>query len=107
VGSDAKLIGIVDLTWAADAAPGCPPRVEARMVPATDYPEDEGVAAVAALHQEILKELEVAVLCKVPAHHPLSSRGMRRMQTTVGTLIVTALKQALQVSGVSLRWLPS
>jgi len=49
---------------------------------------------------QILTELDEAVLCSVPPGIPLSSKGIRRRQVSVGTMLVSALRRALQVSRV-------
>uniref|UniRef100_A0A7S0W998 EF-hand domain-containing protein n=1 Tax=Hemiselmis tepida TaxID=464990 RepID=A0A7S0W998_9CRYP len=48
------------------------------------------------MHQHVVEEMEAAFLCKVPPDlRPLTSIGMRRQQTTVGTLVCTFLKDGL------------
>ncbi len=59
------------------------------------YPPDPVVQVAVNQHKLILKELEKAILCEIPAEIELSSMGMRLRPTTMGTFICSTVRQAL------------
>ncbi|EKU22334.1 hypothetical protein NGA_0442310 [Nannochloropsis gaditana CCMP526] len=119
---DATWIGVVDVAFGAeeggaeggaeggrenggDAGNGKRRRrrrleVKACIKEAASFAVDPAVQERVEVHWRVLEELERAVLCPVPAQTPLSSKGVRKMQTSVGTMLLTAARQALQVDCV-------
>jgi len=68
-----------------------------------DYTPDPTVAKVVERHLNKVKALELAPIYRNPAGSPpLSSKGMRRGETTIGTLICTALRKSLELEVVLL-----
>jgi formylmethanofuran dehydrogenase subunit B len=46
---------------------------------------------------QVLDELKRAKLCKIPSGMVLTSQGVKTRQSTMGTLLVSAVRRALQV----------
>jgi 2',3'-cyclic-nucleotide 2'-phosphodiesterase (5'-nucleotidase family) len=110
-GCDATHAVIVDLAWPAEAPPaGSPdlPEVRVRLESVAPYPEDPALRARVDGHLRALAALQSATLFSVghaperaAALHlgpgaPLSSVGTRARQTSLGTLLCSLLRDALE-----------
>ena len=96
-GADAKYFGVCDLFWRAGDPPSAP-LIETRLVPASDFKSDAAVDTIIESATSILRELEAAALCKVPKQGiRLSSRKPRLGQVSIGTLLVSRLRDAMSV----------
>lgn len=94
-GADATLIGVVDITWPTPDTPGGAPTVEVKQLPSSDYAPEPACEALMEKHKSVLKALDVAKLCTVPNSTHLNSKGIRLAQTTMGTLLCSALRDSL------------
>ncbi|MDB4945929.1 MAG: hypothetical protein JWP97_5463 [Labilithrix sp.] len=96
--SDAVHCAIIDIVWPADApAPGLPdlPTVTIRMEDTASYPEDAPLRAVVDAHMTAVRDLEDATLMRIAPGIVLSSVGTRARQTSLGTLVASAVRDAL------------
>jgi NADPH:quinone reductase-like Zn-dependent oxidoreductase/2',3'-cyclic-nucleotide 2'-phosphodiesterase (5'-nucleotidase family) len=101
-GADALHGAIIDLAWPADApAPGQldRPTVRVRLDPVASYAEDAALRARVDQHMSAVAELEAATLMTIPPGASLSSIGARARQTSIGTLICSAVRGALGADG--------
>lgn len=96
-GADAALVGVVDLTWASAETPGGAPEVKVKQIPVTEFEPDAECVALVESHKKVLKALDVAKLVILPACVHLSSTGIRLKQTTMGTVLCSAIREALMV----------
>lgn len=95
-GSDAALAIVAELAFADDDdATATPPRVTARLERVTDRPPDPALAALAAHHLAAVADLQRAALYRIPPGEALSSIGARRQQTSLGTLLTSAVRDTL------------
>lgn len=94
-GADSTLIGVVDLTWASQETPGGAPAVEVKQLPSTDFAPEPECEKLVERHKQVLKALDVAKLCILPDSIKLNSAGIRLGQTTMGTLLCSALRDAV------------
>ena len=93
-GSDAHKTSIVDITW--DDETTSLPQVTIELVETKKWPEDPEVKATAERHQAVLNALDSAVIYRHPKQAPLlSSKQMRLGQTTMSTLLCTAVRESL------------
>lgn len=91
-GSEAVRAVVTDIRWStADA----PPEVAVRLEEVAPYEEDPVVRALVDKHMAAVRELANATLHYPLAGEMLSSKGTRREQTTVGTLICSRLRDCL------------
>jgi 2',3'-cyclic-nucleotide 2'-phosphodiesterase (5'-nucleotidase family) len=98
-GMDAIHAAIVDLTWPADLVrDGAFDQPAARVVldDTANYPEDESIRALVDRHMHAVHELERATLLAIPAGTTLSSVGTRVQQTSLGELICSRMRDALE-----------
>ena len=88
-GSDAKAAYVLDIL-----------QDQVSFVDATTYPEEPTVKAVVERHGHRVERLGRTVLRAIETSHrvgePLSSRGARFKQTTMGSLCCTAIRKALR-----------
>ncbi|HEY8041679.1 MAG TPA: 5'-nucleotidase C-terminal domain-containing protein [Polyangiaceae bacterium] len=96
-GQDALRGAVTDLRWPAEAPAAGPdsPAVAVRLDPVARYPEDAAMRARVDGHMARVHALESATLMKVPEGEALSSVGSRARQTSLGTLICSLLRDAL------------
>lgn len=76
--------------------PGEPPKIDVRLEPVSAYPEH---AAMRALVDRLLApvvELEARTLFHIPPGETLSSAGSRHRETSLGTLVCSRLRDALE-----------
>jgi 2',3'-cyclic-nucleotide 2'-phosphodiesterase (5'-nucleotidase family) len=90
-GSEAVRAVVSDIVWLDGAAPN----VTVRFEEVAEYPEDAGLRATVDKHMSAVRELAGATLYYVQPGELLSSKGTRSMQTTVGTLICSRLRDCL------------
>jgi 2',3'-cyclic-nucleotide 2'-phosphodiesterase (5'-nucleotidase family) len=97
-GADAVEAVVIDLTWEAEErAAGAPehPVVTVRLEEVAKYPENAELRARVNLHMKRVHEVETATLLRIPPGQSLSSVGMRCRQTTMGTLVCSRVRDAL------------
>lgn len=94
-GADATIVGVVDLTWPTPDTPGGAPTVEVKQLPSADFAPDADCQKLVEKHKSVLKSLDFAKLCMLPESAALNSKGIRLAQTTMGTLLCTALRDSL------------
>jgi len=92
-GSEAEYIAVVDITW--DSPEAKAPRVHVSLVEALDFPADLSVGERVAGHYERVEEVKRAPLVPIPRGVLLSSKNSRFQQTTVGTLLCSAMRDGL------------
>ncbi len=100
-GADAFHAAIIELQWPAVAPASGPdlPAVRVRMEDVAGYPENAELRALVAQHLGALRDLEEASLRSIPPGETVSSIGTRRQQTSMGTLVCTAVREALGADG--------
>ncbi|XXX76712.1 5'-nucleotidase C-terminal domain-containing protein [Sorangium sp. So ce134] len=101
-GTDAASAAILDLAWPAEAPPaGAPdlPAVAVRIEDVRAYPEDPAMRARVDRHMQIVRDLDAATLLRLPPGSALSSIGTRARQTSLGTLLCSRIRDALQADG--------
>jgi len=79
-GQDAHTAVVIDLAWNSST------EVEKKIefVPVHSYEPDEEMQRLVDSHMHVVKQLEGEIIVKYP--NPLSSRNMRREQTSIGTV---------------------
>ena len=93
-GQNVKTIGIVDITW-DKVDINAAPKVVVTLRPATDYPPCPLVAAAVKKHNQVLDELNKAVLCRLPDDSVhFSSANVRLQQSTVATFLCSVIRDA-------------
>lgn len=100
VGCDATKTAIIDITWPTRATPGKEPTISVQVVETKAYPANEDLLQRIKRHMKVVEDMEKAALFICPKN--LSSLGMRLKPTTVGTLLCSTLRIAMQVDGVML-----
>lgn len=95
MGSDALKIGVIDLVWNDASTPGSSPTVKVEQYAATNFAADPSVKTAIDEHKKLLDALDMAALCPAPPGVVLSSKGVRAGQTTMGTLLVSTLRDAM------------
>lgn len=100
-GMDATAALVIDLTWPAEAPLSGPdlPHVDVRREEVAGYPENAEVRRCVDHHMAKVKELEAATLLKLAPGETLSSIGTRARQTSMGTIICSRLRDALDAEG--------
>ena len=88
-------LGPADRGWASYALPV----VTVRMDDVATYEEDLELRALVNQHLGAVRDLEEASLRSIPPGVILSSIGARRMQTTMGTLVCSSVREALGADG--------
>jgi len=102
-GMDAENAAIVDILWESGETPGERPKIKVELVRCDDYISNEELVEIAARHNRVVEELENAFLCVIPdSLRPFSSTGIRRSQTSVGTLITSLCRDALGCDAVAM-----
>jgi 2',3'-cyclic-nucleotide 2'-phosphodiesterase (5'-nucleotidase family) len=92
-GQNATHVIITELRWPSDT--GNPPLIETRLEPVEVHVEDPHLRALVDRHLLAVRELQTAVILRIPGGTTLSSVGTRRMQTTLGTLLCSSLRDIL------------
>ena len=101
-GSDAVHAAIIDLSWPAERPPpgaADEPAVRVRIDDVAGYAEDAALRALVDARMSAARELEAATLMTISPGQHLSSIGARARQTTIGTLICSAVRGALRADG--------
>ena len=97
VGSDAYKTAIIDVTWATNESPASEYTVEMSMLDVCDYTKDMEVESVSFNALRPVRELKEAVMLRTSQMRPsLSSIQGRTKQTTMGTLLTSALRDAMR-----------
>lgn len=97
-GADAVEAVVIDVTWAAEeTATGAPeiPMVTVHLEAVAHYPENVELRARVDMHMKRVRDLEAATLLRLAPGQSLSSVGMRCRQTTMGTLVCSRVRDAL------------
>lgn len=92
-GTEASHAMVIDAVWTG-TEPGLP-EVTARRVSVDDYPEDPALRALVELQLAPVRALATTTLVELPAGEMLSSVGVRTQQTSVGELVCSRLRDAL------------
>ena len=92
LGADAVTIGVIDIDW--KVGEDCP-SISVQKLPAVSFPRDPTICACIEKHNQVLKSLDDARLCRIPKGMQLSSKTIRLQQTSMGTLIASSLTSAL------------
>ncbi|WP_437812656.1 5'-nucleotidase C-terminal domain-containing protein [Sorangium sp. So ce1078] len=101
-GTDAASAAIIDLAWPAEAPPaGAPdlPAVTVRIEDVGGYPEDPAMRARVDRHMQLVRDLDAATLLRLPPGSALSSVGTRTRQTSLGALLCSRMRDALEADG--------
>lgn len=101
-GTDAENAAIIDLAWPAKAPPaGVPdlPEVTLRIEEVGAYPEDPAMRARVDRHMQVVHDLDAATLLRLPPGSALSSIGTRVRQTSLGALLCSRIRDALEAEG--------
>lgn len=101
-GTDAASAAVIDLAWPAEAPPdGVPdlPAVTVRIEDVGGYPEDPAMRGRVDRHMEIVRDLDAATLLRLPPGSALSSVGTRTRQTSLGALLCSRIRDALETDG--------
>ncbi len=97
-GADAVHAVVIDVAWKADApaaGEADPPAVTVHLEDVAAYAEDAEVRARVTMHMRRVHEIETATLVRLPRGQTLSSVGTRSRQTTMGSLICSRVRDAL------------
>jgi 2',3'-cyclic-nucleotide 2'-phosphodiesterase (5'-nucleotidase family) len=100
--ADAFHAAVIDLAWsAAEPRPGevDRPEVRIRIDDVSGYAEDPALRMLVDKHMSAVRELEDATLMTIDPGTILSSIGTRARQTSMGTLLCTAVRDALDSDG--------
>mmetsp|Transcript_34608 Transcript_34608/g.98060 ORF Transcript_34608/g.98060 Transcript_34608/m.98060 type:complete len:704 (+) Transcript_34608:873-2984(+) len=96
-GAEAENIAVIDVVWPTpDSAR---PVVHVSLVDALDFPADPSVSERVAGHYTRVEEVKRAPLCPIPEGVKLSSKDARFKQTTVGTLLCSAMRDGFVADG--------
>ncbi|AGP42020.1 5'-nucleotidase C-terminal domain-containing protein [Sorangium cellulosum] len=101
-GTDAESAAVIDLAWPAEPPPaGGPdlPAVTVRLEDVRAYPEDPAMRARVDRHMQVVRDLDAATLLRLPPGSAVSSIGARTRQTSLGTLLCSRMRDALQADG--------
>ncbi|KYG08607.1 hypothetical protein BE21_22730 [Sorangium cellulosum] len=101
-GTDAESAAVIDLAWPAEPPPaGGPdlPAVTVRLEYVRAYPEDPAMRARVDRHMQVVRDLDAATLLRLPPGSAVSSIGTRTRQTSLGTLLCSRMRDALQADG--------
>jgi len=94
-GADAVNFGLCDVYWTLDSKNV--PTVETRLLSHKMFKANKGLMVRIEEHRRLIRDLENASLCTVPKEGiVLSSQKPRLRQTSVGTLLASALRDAMQ-----------
>jgi 2',3'-cyclic-nucleotide 2'-phosphodiesterase (5'-nucleotidase family) len=94
-GSEATHAVITELRW-PDPTNAAEVVVTTQLEPVADYHEDREVRARVDMHMAKVHELARATLLRLAPGETLSSVGTRSRQTTIGTLLCSRLRDALE-----------
>ncbi|MEZ4405405.1 MAG: 5'-nucleotidase C-terminal domain-containing protein [Polyangiales bacterium] len=97
-GSEAAHAVVIDLAWPASPPPAGEldaPTAEVRLEDVRAVPADPALASRVAHHMVAVEKLRAAELMRIPEGEALSSVGVRWRQTSMGTLVCSRLRQAL------------
>ncbi len=101
-GTDAASAAVIDLAWPAEAPPaGVPdlPAVTVRIEDVGGYPEDPAMRARVDRHMQLVRDLDAATLLRLPPGSALSSVGTRTRQTSLGALLCSRIRDAVEADG--------
>jgi 2',3'-cyclic-nucleotide 2'-phosphodiesterase (5'-nucleotidase family) len=94
MGADADTVGIIDLTWPEVGTPSGAPIITVQKHAAEEFTPDPDLVSRVKIHKHVLEELDKASLFVVPDKQKLTSRRIRLQQVSMGTVIVSALRNA-------------
>jgi 2',3'-cyclic-nucleotide 2'-phosphodiesterase (5'-nucleotidase family) len=101
-GAEAAQAVVVDLVWPADAPPpGAPdlPAVTLMLQEVHELPEDPAMRARVDRHMSSVHRLDEATLIRIPQGAQLSSVGITSRQTSMGTVLCSHVRDALEADG--------
>ena len=101
-GAEAANAVVVDLIWPAEApTAGTPdlPAVTLTLQEVHGFPEDPELRARVDRHMAAVRQLDGATLIRIAPGAPLSSVGIRSRQTSMGTVLCSHLRDALEADG--------
>jgi hypothetical protein len=95
-GARGRIAAVIDISWPAGAAAASEPLLVPHLHSCEEYGGNAELDKVIVRHMRVLQEVQGAHLLDLPqACRPLSSTGVLRRQTTVGTLLATCLRDAM------------
>ena len=97
-GMDANNALIIDINWPTTETKGEEPTISVELVPTDAYPADPQLVEVVHKHMQVVEEMESAYLYSLPSGMRLSSKEMRRKQTTVGTLLTSLIRDGFRLA---------
>ncbi|MGH7633355.1 MAG: metallophosphoesterase, partial [Gemmatimonadaceae bacterium] len=101
-GSEAASAVVVELVWPAEAPPtGAPdlPTVTLAVHSVGEFPEDSEMRARVDRHLLGVHKLDTATLFQIPPGTRLSSVGIKTRQTSMGTVLCSHVRDALDADG--------
>jgi len=101
-GSEAASAVVIELVWpAGEPAAGTPdlPTVTLAAHPVGAFPDDPEMRARVDRHQQSVHKLDAATLFHVPPDTRLSSVGAKTRQTSIGTVLCSHVRDALDADG--------
>lgn len=97
-GSNAEFAVVVDITW-ENSNKDCNPSVNAETVHVNDWaPDEEAYAIMKAAMQVLTAMRQTTLMIPGKAFRPLTSVGIRRTSVTMGTLLCTEIRKAINSS---------
>lgn len=91
--ADAENAAVIDVT--TDAPDRSDVRAVVRLEPVSGYEEDPAIRELVDRHMKLVRDLEAATLFRIPDGEVLSSIGTRSMQTSLGSLLVSRIRDVL------------
>lgn len=101
-GAEAATAVVVDLSWPAAAPPpGTPdlPTVTLKLQDVNDFPEDPAMRERVDRHMASVRKLDRATLLRIARGDKLSSIGIKTRQTSLGTVLCSRIRDALDADG--------
>jgi len=96
-GLDGHKAVILDLTWPS-AVSSSRPTIKVEIVQVSNWPRDEQLAEEAARCYAVLEPLRRTQLTRVPhAYRPLSSAGARSQRVSMGTYLLSRIRDAMNM----------
>eukprot|EP01121_Diplochlamys_sp_Union-15-3_P015215 TRINITY_DN497_c0_g3_i1.p1 TRINITY_DN497_c0_g3~~TRINITY_DN497_c0_g3_i1.p1 ORF type:complete len:561 (+),score=126.23 TRINITY_DN497_c0_g3_i1:45-1727(+) len=97
-GIDAHKAVVIDIVWPDSSAKE--PTIKYEVKNVKEHPVDPKVSAIASRHKAKLDALDKAIIYRHLGCEPLTSKGTRLEQTTIGSLICTAVRDTLLLDAV-------
>lgn len=96
-GLDAHKAWMIDVYWPS-AASGKRPKIRAELLTVKDWPADPALVEVAEKAYSVLDPLRKTQLAKIPhSYRPLSSFNARGCRTSMGTYLLSRIRDALNM----------